>query len=195
MKTTVLNYLSNKLFFSVDDVAQAAGIKNESAQVLCSRYVKNGVFLRLKKNFYVSAGNWPRYNRENYFKVANYLQVPSYVSCVTALSFYGITTQVQRDWYDNISVKRSIRFEVDEVTFNYYKLKKEYYFGFVRHGDLFIATKEKAFVDTTHLCAFRKYSMDWHACDLKTLDKKLIADIMVIFPDITQRAIRELCRI
>jgi predicted transcriptional regulator of viral defense system len=50
MKTTVLNYLSNRLFFSVDDLAQAAGIKNESAQVLCSRYVKNGIFLRLKKN-------------------------------------------------------------------------------------------------------------------------------------------------
>ena len=195
MKTKTLNYLSNKLFFSVDDVAQAAGIRNKSAQVLCSRYVKNETFLRLKKNFYVSAGNWPHYNREDYFKIANYLQVPSYLSCVTALSFYGITTQVQRDWYDNISVKRSIRFETEGVAFNYYKLKKEYYFGFVRHGYLFIATKEKAFVDTAHLCTFGKYSMDWHACDLETLDKRLVADIMVIFPKETQKAIRELCRI
>jgi predicted transcriptional regulator of viral defense system len=195
MKTKILNYLSNKLFFSVDDLAQAAGIKNESAQVLCSRYVKNGVFLRLKKNFYILAGNWPRYDREEYFKIANYLQVPSYVSCVTALSFYGITSQVQRDWYDNISVKRSIKFDAEGVAFNYYKLKKEYYFGFVRHGNFFIATKEKAFVDTTHLCAFGEYSMDWHACDLKTLDKKVIADVMVIFPEKTQRIISRLCRI
>jgi hypothetical protein len=44
MKTKTLNYLSNKLFFSVDDLAEATGIKNESAQVLCSRYVKNGFF-------------------------------------------------------------------------------------------------------------------------------------------------------
>ena len=195
MKANVLDYLSGRLFFSVDDVAEAASIKDESAQVLCSRYVKNGTFLRVKKNFYVLARNWRQYNYEHYFKIANYLQVPSYVSCVTALSFYGITTQVQRDWYDNISVKRSIRFEAEDVAFNYYKLKKEYYFGFVRHEDLFIATKEKAFVDTTHLCAFGKYSMDWHACDLKTLDKKLIADIMVIFPEKTQRTIRGLCRI
>ncbi len=195
MKTKTLNYLSNKLFFSVDDLAKAACIKNESAQVLCSRYVKNETFLRLKKNFYVLAGNWPRYNREDYFKIANYLQVPSYISCVTALSFYGITTQVQRDWYDSISVKRSIRFEAEGITFNYYKLKKKYYFGFVRHGDLFIATKEKAFVDTAHLCAFGKYSMDWHACDLETLDKRLVADIMLIFPEKTQKAIRGLCRI
>ena len=195
MKTTVLNYLSNRLFFSVDDLAEAAGIKNESAQVSCSRSVKNGIFLRLKKNFYVSSGNWPHYNREDCFKIANYLQVPSYVSCVTALSFYGITTQVPRDWYDNISVKRSIRFDVEDVAFNYYKFKKEYYFGFVRHEDLFIATKEKAFVDTAHLCAFGKYSMDWHACDLKTLDKKLIADIMAIFPERTRRTVRVLCGI
>lgn len=195
MKTKTLNYLSNKLFFSVDDLAEAAGIKSESAQVLCSRYVRNETFLRLKKNFYVSAGNWPHYNRDDCFKIANYLQVPSYVSCVTALSFYGITTQVQGYWYDSISLKRSIRFEAEGVAFNYYKFKKEYYFGFERHGDLFIATKEKAFVDTAHLCAFGKYSMDWHACDLKTLDKRLVADIMVIFPERTQKAIRTLCGI
>lgn len=195
MKTKTLNYLSNKLFFSVDDLAEAAGIKKESAQVLCSRYVRNETFLRLKKNFYVSAGNWPHYNRDDCFKIANYLQVPSYVSCVTALSFYGITTQVQGYWYDSISLKRSIRFEAEGVAFNYYKFKKEYYFGFERHGDFFIATKEKAFVDTAHLCAFGKYSMDWHACDLKTLDKRLVADIMVIFPERTQKAIRTLCRI
>jgi predicted transcriptional regulator of viral defense system len=195
METKTLNYLSNKLFFSVDDVARAADIKNESAQVLCSRYVKNGVFFRLKKNFYVSAGNWSHYNREDYFKIANYLQVPSYVSCVTALSFYEITTQAQRGWYDNISVKRSVGFEADGVTFNYYKLKKEYYFGFIKRGDLFVATKEKAFVDTAHLCAFGKYSMDWHACDLKALDKKLVADIMSIFPEKTQKTIMGLCKI
>jgi predicted transcriptional regulator of viral defense system len=195
MKTNALNYLSNKLFFSVDDLAEATGIKSESAHVLCSRYVKNRTFLRLKKNFYVLAGNWPRYNREDYFKIANYLQVPSYVSCVTALSFYGITTQLQRDWYDNISVKRSIRFKAEGVTFNYYKFKKEYYFEFLRRGDFFIATKEKAFVDTAHLCAFGKYSMDWYACDLEKLDKKLIANIMVIFPEKTRKTIRGLCRI
>ena len=195
MKTAVLNYLSNKLFFSVDDLAEAAGIKNESAQVLCSRYVKNETFLRLKKNFYVLAQNWQRYNHEDYFEIANYLQVPSYISCVTALSFYGITTQVQRGWYDNISVKRSIRFDVQSVAFHYYKFKRAYYFGFVRRGDLFIATKEKAFVDAAHLCAFGKYSMDWHACDPETLDKKLLADIMVIFPERTQKTIRGLCKI
>jgi len=195
MKANVLDYLSSRLFFSVDDLAEAAGIKNESAQVLCSRYVKNGIFLRVKKNFYVLVRNWRQYNYEDYFKIANYLQVPSYVSCVTALSFYGITTQVQRDWYDNISVKRSIRFDAQGVAFHYYKFKTAYYFGFVRRRDLFIATKEKAFVDTAHLCAFGKYSMDWHACDLEMLDKRLIADMATIFPKKTQKTIRVLCKI
>lgn len=195
MKTTVLNDLSDRLFFSADDLAEAAGIKSESAQVLCTRYVKNGVFLRLKKNFYVSSGRWPHYRREDCFKIANYLQVPSYVSCVTALSFYGVTTQVPRDWYDNISFKRSIRFNAGDVIFNYYKFKKEYYFGFERHDGIFIATKEKAFVDAAHMCTFGRYSMDWHACDLKMLDTKLIARIMAIFPERTRRSIRALCGI
>ncbi len=114
---------------------------------------------------------------------------------MTALSFYGITTQVQRDWYDNISVKRSIRFDTQGVVFHYYKFKTAYYFGFVRRRDLFIATKEKAFVDTAHLCAFGKYSMDWHACNLEMLDKRLIADMATIFPEKTQKTIRVLCKI
>jgi len=195
MKINILNYLSNRLFFSVDDVAEAAGIKNESAQVLCSRYVKRGIFLRLKKNFYILAGNWQRYNNEDYFKIANYLQVPSYISCGTALSFYRITTQVKRAWYDNISVKRSIVFDIQGTAFHYYKVKKTYYFGFVKHQNFFIATREKAFVDTAHLCAFGKYSMDWHACDLGPLDKDLIAGIIAVFPQKTQESVRKLCMI
>lgn len=195
MKTKVLNQLSSKPFFSVDDLAEAAEIKYQSAQVLCSRYVKNGTFLRLKKNFYILAGSLHRYNRANCFELANYLQVPSYASCVTALSFYGITTQVQKAWYDNICVKRSIRFEADGFAFNYYKFNPAYYFGFVKYGNFFIATQEKAFVDTVHLCAFGKYSMDWHACDLGKLDKKRIIDIMINFPEKTQKSVRGLCSI
>jgi len=195
MKTAVLDYLSKRLFFSVDDLAEVAGITNESAQVLCSRYVKKRIFLRLKKNFYVVAGNWPHYDREDFFKIANYLQVPSYVSCVTALAFYGITTQVPRGWYDNISVKRSTSFEVEDLAFHYYKFGKDYYFGFVKREDFFIATREKALVDAAHLCCFGTYSVDWDACDLEMLDTKVVADIMSIFPERTRKTVRGLCGI
>ena len=102
-----LEKLKNRLFFTAQDVAEAAGIALPSAHVLCSRYARTGVFLRLKNNFYVLRDDWDRFDLIDMLKIANYLQVPSYVSFTTALSFYGITTQVQRDWIECAATRRS----------------------------------------------------------------------------------------
>lgn len=48
-----LHELEKRLYFTAEDVASLLNIKSESAQVLCSRYVKRGIFVRLKNNFYV----------------------------------------------------------------------------------------------------------------------------------------------
>ena len=90
--------LKNRLFFSTQDVADTYGMTIPSAYVLCSRYVRPGTFIRLKKNLYVLERNWERYGKSEFFQICNFFQVPSYVSCMTALAYYGITTQVQRDW-------------------------------------------------------------------------------------------------
>ena len=43
----------DKPFFTQYDVAHALGTKLASAQVLCSRYVKRGLLIRLKRGLYV----------------------------------------------------------------------------------------------------------------------------------------------
>jgi len=111
MKPFLWEKLKEKLFFSTEDVANAAGGTGESANVLCSRYGKKGTFIKLKKNFYILEQIWERYTQLEFFKIANFLQVPSYISCMSALSYYGITTQIQRDWYESISLRRSAKFE------------------------------------------------------------------------------------
>ena len=50
--------LNGKLFFSVNDAADIFGITHESAWVLCSRYVKQGIFIRLKNNLYITEIKW-----------------------------------------------------------------------------------------------------------------------------------------
>jgi predicted transcriptional regulator of viral defense system len=105
-----LRELKTRLYFTADDVASLLQIKSESALVLCSRYTKRGLFVRVKNNFNVLEDNWNRYANEEFFQLANFLQVPSYLSCVSALSFHGVTTQVPRGWYESVSLKRSIRY-------------------------------------------------------------------------------------
>jgi len=190
-----LRELEKRLYFTAEDVASLLRIKSESALVLCSRYVKRGIFVRLKKNFYVMEHNWNRYENDDFFQLANFLQVPSYISCVSALAFYGITTQVPRRWYESVSLKRSIRYTMHSVTFHYFKIKTPYYFGFLKTGTTFIAEKEKAFLDACHLCAFGEYTVDWSAMNINGLDKVAIEEMMKAFPDRTKNYVHEICRI
>ncbi len=187
--------LKKNLFFTVEDVAQKFGIKNSSAHVFCSRQVKHGSFIRLKKNFYVLEERWPYLERQDFFVIANYLQVPSYISCTTALAYHGVTTQVQRDWYENVSLKRSIQYNAREVTFLYFKLKRDTYFGFTKIGPFFMAQKEKAFIDACHLYAHGHYAFDWNALDMDRLNIDNLKLLMKPFPHRTRGMVKKLCGI
>jgi predicted transcriptional regulator of viral defense system len=188
-----LRELGQRLYFTTEDIASLLQIKSESAQVLCSRYTKRGIFIRLKKNFYAVENNWNRYEHEDFFQLANFLQVPSYISCVSALAYYGVTTQVPRRWFESISLKRSIQFTVHGTAFHYFKIKSPYYFGFMKTASMFIAEKEKAFLDACHMSAFGKYAADWSAMNMDRLDKAALKEMMKVYPDRTKRFVHEIC--
>jgi len=193
--TTEATSLQEKLFFSVQDVASAHGIGLSSAHVLCSRYVRRGVFIRLKRNFYVLERSWERYGKEEFFQICNFLQVPSYISCMTALAFHGITTQVQQGWYENITPRRSVRIEARGVWFRYHKVQPRHYFGFLRQDGFFIATPEKAFLDAVYLNSLGRYPLDWSSQDLDALDRQKLTALVESFPNQVKVRIRQKCGI
>lgn len=195
MEYQILQSLSEKPFFSTEDVSDLFQITPASAHVLCSRYVKKGIFIRLKKNFYVLDRNWKQYGTSDFFFIANYLQVPSYISCISAMSFHELTTQVTRNWIESVSVKRSIQIDVQDFIFNYYKFDKSLYFDFEKKGNIFIATREKSVADACHLSVYGRYAVDWHAVDIGALDKKRVSEVSEAFPERSKRMIREICRI
>lgn len=187
--------LKKKLYFTIEDLVDILKIKPESAWVLCNRNIKNGGFIRLKNNFYVLSDNWESFSQEQFFKIANYLQVPSYISFMTALSIYDVTTQVQRNYFESVSVKRSKKYDIQGVAFNFYKLSKNYYFNFIKKGDVFIATKEKAFMDAVYLSSLGKYKLDFDSIDLNKLDKKEIKRILKRYPMRTKAQLEKVCGI
>ncbi|OPL13065.1 MAG: hypothetical protein AVO39_11130 [delta proteobacterium MLS_D] len=192
MNSEAWRTLKNRLFFTSRDVAVLFGITPAAAHVLCSRQVKNGAFVRLRKDFYVSADRLPWLEQKDFFVIANYLQVPSYISCTTALAYHGVTTQVPRGWYESAALKRSIRYGGDGFDFLYFKLKKEFYFGFSKIGSFFMASKEKAFLDACHLEAFGRYSLDWSALGEDRLDRDVLESMMVAFPERTRKLVRRI---
>lgn len=172
------------------------GIKSSSAIVLCCRYVKNGLLIRLKKDLYVLKERWRENSINDFYKISNILQVPSYISLMTALSFYELTTQVQRGFFESVCIKRTWRFDIEGVTFNFYKLKKKsFIFDFTKQEDFFIATKEKAFMDAVYLYSFGKYAFDIDSIDLSKLDFKRIKKFLKVYPERTQLMVKRICRI
>ncbi len=190
-----LQALAKLPYFSGEDVAESLGIKLESARVFCSRYVKKKILLKLKNNYYSSGQRWESNNRDDFLKIANILQVPSYISLQTALVYYEITTQIQRNFFESVCLKRTKKLEIKDTVFNYYKLNKEYYFDFIKKNGVFIASKEKAFLDAVYLYSFGKYKLDFNSLDLNKLDKTKIKKLIEIYPEKTEKIVRKLCKI
>jgi len=186
--------LKKRLFFSSEDVAGLFGVTRASAQVFCSRQVKNGAFIRLKKDFYLLDERRPYLDRQDFFVIANHLQVPSYISCTTALVYHGVTTQAPRGWYESIALKRSIQYAAAGAIFSYFKLKKDCYFGFTKIGPFFMAQKEKAFLDACHLSVHGRYAFDRAALDMDRLDKAVLETLMVPFPERTRNKVKDIWR-
>lgn len=195
MNYSDIKKLKDKLYFTVNDVAEVLNIKSASARVLCSRYVDKNIFIRVKNNFYILDQNWEHMKREDFLGLSNFIQVPSYISFMTALSYYEATTQVQQHFFESASLKRTKQVEAKGVLFNFYKLKKEYYFGFIQRNNIFIATKEKALVDAFYLYSLGKYAMDLNSIDFKQFDGSLIRQIVQVFPQKKRNILRRLCRI
>ena len=192
---TELQELSKKTCFTLEDVAQSLGIQTASARVLCSRYVRQGILVRLKNGFYTTVWKWENLSRNDYFKIANILQVPSYISLMTALAYYEVTTQAQNNYQESICLKRSIVYNVREAVFNYVKVQNRYYGDFVKTDDIFIATKEKAFIDAAYLYSFGKYKFDIESLDMNKLDSRKLRSLLKIYPKKTKETVNRLCGI
>ncbi len=189
MKVLELNNIE-KIFFGFLDISKALGISPESARVTAHRYIKNGILVRIKPNIFVLAEKWKYFSIENRFEAANLLQVPSYVSLTTALEYYGNTTQIQRNYIECISIKRTLSKEIKKVTFRYSKLSEKLYFAFEKKDGFYIALPEKALLDSVYLTSLGRYSLDKAAISLTGINQEILTNISEVYPDKTKKMLR-----
>jgi predicted transcriptional regulator of viral defense system len=180
-----------KLYFGYEEIARTLNISLSSARVAVSRYVKAGFLIRLKRNVYVLHEKWAAMSLEQKFAIANLIQVPSYVSLMTALNYYEITTQLQQDFIESVAVKRSNEIEIENTIFHYVKTKPELYFGFTRTQGFFIADPEKAFVDALYLQSLGRHSLDVSSIDFQRLNRAKVFKFAKSFPQRTQRLVEK----
>jgi predicted transcriptional regulator of viral defense system len=175
-----------KLYFGYQDIARVLGISEPSARVSASRYVSQGALVRIKRNMYVLREVWNTAAKEQKFILANMGQTPSYISLMTALDYYGITSQIQRDFIESIAVRRTKEIPVSGHIFRYSKIAADLYFGFKKEKDFFIATPEKALLDALYLMSCGRYALDTSALDFMKLDRGAFKRLSMKFPLRTQ---------
>lgn len=180
-----------KLYFSYEEIARALGISLASARVSANRYLKQGFLVRVKRNIYVLRERWQGLSREERFILANLGQVPSYISLMTAMDYYGLTTQIQRDFVESVAIKRTKEMEIDGAIFNYSKIRKSLYFGFARERGFFIAAAEKAFLDALYLFSLKRYKFDLTSIDFDKLNMRKLKIMAKRFPRKTQKVLKD----
>lgn len=181
-----------KTYFSHQDISKSLGITSESAKVTCARLIKRGILIRIKRDLYILRDVWDALSREDKFIIANIIQVPSYISLMTAMDYYQITTQMQHDFIESVGIYRTKEMEVEKNIFNYSKINKDLYFGFVKEKGFFIATPEKALLDAFYFMSLKRYSFDSTSIDFDKINKNKMQKLVRRFPERTQRLLKEL---
>jgi predicted transcriptional regulator of viral defense system len=185
MKFFELNKIS-KDYFGHEDIARVLGITPAAAKVFAHRYVKNRILVRAKRGIYILREKWKYFSREQKFEIANLLQVPSYISLVTALDYYQITTQMQQSFIESVAIKRTKEMEINGNIFTFTRINRDFYEGFSKQNNFFIASPEKALLDACYLMSLGRYNCDESAIDLNKFDQDLLVREAKKFPEKTQ---------
>ena len=122
------------------------------------------------------------------------MQVPSYISFATALSYYNIYTQQLRGVIESAALKRSKIFNVNEIGFRFILVKTIFYTGFVTENNFFIAAPEKALADTVYLSSLGKYNLDFNAVDFGKISKSKVTRYIKLTNSRTKTFWDNLCK-
>lgn len=136
-----------KPVFTVNDVAKIIGTDKNYARLYLYRLKSKGVIEAVERNKYTLADNHP-------YVIASNLVFPSYISFLTALHYYGATTQIPGSIYI-VSTRSKKSLNIGGYSVEFVKLKKERFFGYTREifqgKFIFVAEKEKLIVDSLFL--------------------------------------------
>jgi predicted transcriptional regulator of viral defense system len=173
---------SQKGFWTSEEISSILKLAAPSTSVFCSRSVKRGDLVRIKRGIYVIPGWLEKADERELFFVSNILETPSYVSLLSALSQSEFTTQIAQSSVEAISFVRTNSFETEGFVFRYHHLPRSLFFGFERQGGVFMAEPEKAFLDAAYLASLGRYALDEAALETDRFDRTRIDELLLTFP-------------
>ncbi len=171
----------NKPYFTVADLEKILGLERNILYVTLNRLVKNGTLIRLKRNVYI-----PEFQSFEIEKIANELYYPSYLSFESALSKYGILSQIPY-CLTYATTKNTKKINLGARQVEYKKLNKKYFFGYKIQDGIYIAEPEKAILDQLYMISKGKAESDFSEWSLVGLSKSKLLEYSKKFPKAVQK--------
>lgn len=170
----------NKTYFTVADLEKILELERNSLYVTLNRLVKAGVLIKLRRGVYQ-----PEFQSLELEKVANEIYYPSYLSFESALSRYGILSQIPYT-LTFATTKRSKKLTLSGREVEYRQLKKDYFFAYTIKEGIYIAEPEKAILDQLYMMSKGKDESDISEWSLVGLKKNRFLRYSKKFPRTVQ---------
>jgi predicted transcriptional regulator of viral defense system len=177
----------NKPYWSVADLQKVLGYKNrQTLLVVLHRLVSQGVLARVRRGIYrVSL------HSVEAAVLANHLYTPSYLSFESAMSQYGILSQIPY-MVTLATTRRSKKMTLDGTAVEYRQLRGDLFFGHRLEKGLDIAEPEKALLDALYLLKRGKLSLALDELNLSGLSLRKLDSYASRFPRYVQTALEGL---
>lgn len=171
----------NKPYWTVSDLQMILGQSRAMTRKEIHRSAKSGILKRIGRNVYIS----PLFSYEIEEIAAN-LYAPCYLSFESALSKYGVLSQIPYT-ITFATLRRPKKITLENQEIEYRKLKLELFFGYQRVKGLPIAEPEKALLDTVYMVSLGKAKLDFAELDLRELSLGKVRKMAKKFPLVVQR--------
>lgn len=163
-------------FFTMADLEKITGLERDSLKVTLNRLVKKDILIRLKRGVYQLS-----LNMVDVGKVANQLYYPSYLSFESALSRYGVLSQIPYT-QTFATTRKSKKMIIWNTEIEFTQLKKDLYFGYKLEKGIYIAEPEKALLDQLYITSRGKRTISIEELDLRSINQKILEEYAKKYP-------------
>ena len=150
----MLDELSKKKAFTIDDAEQISNANKGVLKVILSRLEKNGWIERIEKGKYIVIPLGAKKGKYtlNEFVLGSYLVDPCIISYWSALNYYGFTEQIPRTVFiQTTSRKKHQEVTIFSVPYKIIRIKEEKIFGiekvWLEDTQINITDREKTIID------------------------------------------------
>jgi len=175
----------DKDYFTLNDLAKIWQGKKAVLKVILSRLIKANKLKKIQRNVYILPEKTSEIE-----KIANELYSPSYLSFESALSRWGILSQIPYTLTFAAPLKtKTLIFDGQRI--EYRQLKKELIFGFLSKDGLYIAEPEKVLLDTFYLASMGKLKINFENLEYDKIKKRKLLFWLKNYPLKTKQLLKK----